>query len=50
MINRMKKANKISRILNQVAIKLFDYRNGDIDSKKLKNIIFNNFEKILKEL
>lgn len=50
MVNRMKKAHKISRILNRIAIKVFEYRNGDIDTKKLKNIISNNFEKILKEL
>ena len=50
MIKRFKKAHKISRILNRIAIKVFEYRNGDIDLKKLKNIISNNFEKILKEL
>ena len=48
--DRLEKAYKINRKLSCIAVSIFDYRNKDIDSKKLKNIISDNFKKILKEL
>ena len=50
MKNRLEKSYKINRLLSNTVISVFDYRNRDINSKKLKNIISDNFKKILKEL
>ena len=50
MKDRLEKSYKINRLLGNTVISVFDYRNRDINSKKLKNIISDNFKKILKEL
>ncbi len=50
MIKRFVITNKINYMISSITISIFDYRNGEIDSKKLKNIISKQFKKILKEL